>query len=306
MKKTVFVLTFLVLMVVMITAQPLPREMFAVPGDAQWVIRLDVGKFISTRVSDLLKEENGGNRVKAFSALISGMLKVNPLEDIESITIFGRGKNRDHAVVCWKGNFDKAHLLSLLDKEELNHKKIIHGKFTIHQWNGSQFGVFANDRVILTGKDEDAVKNALDALTNKRKNFQASPLRPFWDEIPGDAFLKAVADNISALVKDREASSILKKTGMAFFLAMEKNEDLSMKLKLAADSPETAQSIEQILNGFIALAKLKQDKHKNDPRFKLLEGLTLMVRQNYVNVELIIPSRELIEMVRERRGMRGI
>jgi hypothetical protein len=277
-------------------AQPLSPAAL-VPQDAQWVLHLDVKKFVSTQLYDGLKN----NHFSKFQHLdtISEKLKIDLMKDIDWVTIFGKGKGRSNAVVCLSGNLDKNYLLSLLAQEK-DHREITYGKHTIHSWRGSHAGAFATNHLVLLGSDEEAVKNALDVIDGKGRNINASPLMNLWREIPHDAFLKAAALNISSLTRGHQSSTILKQAGMAFFMALEKNENLKLKLKIITDTPETAGNIEQIIKGFLALARMKQNDERSAEHLeilKLLDSLHIKVEGNVLQVELSHPSQELVEIL---------
>ena len=152
------------------------------------------------------------------------------------------------------------------------------------------------------GEDKDSIKKVLDVISGKKKSMTASPLMKYWKGIPQDAFLKATAHNIAELADDDEASAILKKTGMALFMAIERNDNLKMKLKLTTDTPETAKNIHQIVMGFMALAKLKQNKkneaaNKHMKFLELLKHLTISVEKNVVQMEFNYPSKDLAQLL---------
>jgi hypothetical protein len=301
-KKSVFTLTLLFLLgvVFVIPAKPASLQTSMIPDNARWVIHFDVEKFTSTRFCDLLKQDEAiGLEKKTLG--ISKMFKFDPFKDIMGITVFGTGKGEKNTVVCLSGNFNKDHLLILLDMN-VDHRKIPYGKYTIHKWDRSQFGTFATDHLMVIASNEGVLKNVLDVISGKKNNIGASNLMPHLKGIPKDAFLKAVIDNISHLIGADDASKILKKTGMVFFIAMERSENLTMKLKLTTDSPETAKNIQQIVTGFLALARLKQNQGEIDPKLKFLDDLKVRLERNIVYMELSHPSKDLVKMFSHGKG----
>jgi hypothetical protein len=294
MKKImVLLLTLLLASVFLMSAKPGSLPAAFIPGDTQWILHLDMQKFASTRLSDLFNEDSD-SKLGKVNRHLSTYFRINLLKDIDGITIFGKGKDKNNAVMCWTGNLNKEFLLSLVkDKSE----KIPYGKYTIYRvGNDRSYGVFATDHVFLHSRSENTLQDVLDVMDGKRKNITASRMMSYLKGIPTDAFLQAVGNNISSLFKDYDQSSILKKAGMALFIAMEKNENLKLKLKLTTDSPETAQNIHQVVRGFIALARLKQDEQHNK-WWRLLETLNVQLKGNVVQMELSYPSGELIEML---------
>ena len=299
MKKIVLCLLILFLAFgVTIPAKSLQPTALA-PENAQWLIYLDVKQFVSTQLFDLLMADKK-DKITEFNDVMSKKFKIDIFKDVNGITILGMGKHKDKAVLCWDGKIDKEFILSLL-KLNKDFKEIPYGKYTLYSWEGDHFGTFVNDNLALAGEDEDAIKNVLDVISGKKKSMTASNLMTLWAGMPQDAFLKAAAHNIAELSEDREASAILKKAGMAFFMAMEKNENLKLKLKLTTDTPETANSIHQIVQGFMALAKLKLNEREkaSDEQMKFLEllnHLTIDVEKNVIQMEFTYPSRDLAEL----------
>lgn len=303
MKKIFVLLLVLLLMLVSVVSAKsgsasLPTSI--IPGNAQWVIHLDMKQFHATRLSELFK----GNKITWFTTINQRMkteYKIDLINDTNGITVFGMNKDKRNKVVCLSGNFDKEFLLSLLEKAT-DYQKVNYGKYVIHKWKGSAFCIFVNDQLLmysLRPMDESALKDVLDVISGKKKNITASDIMAYIKEMPNDAFLKAASDNISALTNNPNASMILKKTGMAFFIAMERNENLKLKLKLNTDTSETAKNIEQIVNGYIALAKMKQGE-KNS-RWKILESLKTKLVGNVLQLELSYPSKHLIDMFSHRK-----
>lgn len=299
MRKTIiFILTLMLMLVSVLSAKSAAFPANMIPGNAKWVLHLDVKQFLTTRLSDMLKK-NYLDKFDTYIKKLEAEYKFDPLNDTTGITVFGTEAGEKNFVVCWAGNFDKPHLLSLLEKG-LSHEKFKYGKFTIHKWQHTQFGTFVNDGLVMWSMDEAAIKNALDLYSGKRRSIGTAPIVSYMKDIPGDAFLRAAADNIAALANDREASMILKNTGMALFVAMEKNGDLKLTLRVTADTPETAKNIEQIVNGFTALARMKQED--KDPRWKLLDSLKTTLKGNVLQFQLNYPSADLIAMLEHKKG----
>jgi len=272
------------------------------PENARWLIHLDVRQFVSTQLFDLLMADKK-DEITHFNGMLAEKFKIDLFKDVNGITIWGIGKGKDNAVLCWDGKLDKEFILALL-KLNKDFKEIPYGKYTVYKWEGDHFGAFANDHLAVAGEDENAIKHALDVISGKKKSLTASNLMTLWEGIPPDAFLKAAAHNIAELADDREASAILKQTGMVFFMALERNENLKLKLKLTTDKPETANNIHQIVMGFMALAKLKQQDKAPDKEMKFLEllnHLTINVENNVLQMEFNYPSKDLVELISQGR-----
>lgn len=272
-----------------------------IPQETQWLLHFDMQRFLATQLSrSLLGDEN--NKLSQANRKVSEYFKIDLFKDITGITIFGPEKNEKMAVVGIRGNFDKEHIMSLLDKAR-THKEISYKKHTIHQWRDSQFGVFADDHLVIFGRDESTIKSVLDVMTGKKKSIARTTLMSALNEIPDDAFIKAVVNDISSLIKDDAKAVLLKQASMAFFMALEKNGDLKLKLKLTTDSADTAKNIEHVVQGLVSLVKLQQHEGTN-PGKKLLENLKVLLRGNTLQLELSYPSEELVRMfVHEKQSL---
>jgi len=298
MKKTIILLlVFLLLLVSAGTAKSASSSLPAsiIPENAQWIIHLDMKRFHSTRISDLVN----GDQINFFTLVNQRMIKetsINLINDISSITLYGMNQNKRNNVMCLSGNFNKGFILSRLEKAK-GYRKDKLGKYTIHKWRDSAFCTFLSDHLLVSSlhpMKESALMDVLNTISGKRSNLMASPLISAINKMPRDAFLIAVADDISALDGDLPTSMILRKTGMVFFVAQEKNENLKLNLKLNTDTPDTAKNIQQIVNGFVALARLKHSEE--DDRWKIMENLKIKLLGNVLQFDLVYPSKKLIDM----------
>ncbi len=300
MKKIIVVLLVLIFVFVLpaaLKAGSLQTSM--IPENTRWLLHLDMQKFSATQVCKALLGVD--TKFAKANKEIAEKIGIDLLKDIYGITIFGTENGKENAVVCCAGKLNKTHILALLAKAD-KHKEIPFGKYTIHNWDGSQFGVFADDNLLLAAKSESALKDTLDVLARKKKDMSKTKLMSYLKDVPGDVFFEIVVDNISSLVGEHKPA-ILQKTGMALFLALEKNDYLKLKLKMAADTVDTAKNIEQIARGLIAMVKLNQQEKTgttNKPglqKLQILENLQIAVKENVLEMELSHPTSELLKMI---------
>lgn len=295
-KLIVVVLTLLFILILPDVTNAASLKTSIIPEDAQWVLHIDIEKFTSTKLFELLMEKEGVKAFKGKDKMIE-KLGIDPLKDLTGITLFGSGQAEKNAVVSVTGNLNKDHLISLV-KQAKGNKEIKHGKHTIFQWENNQFGTFVNDNMLIIGRAEDMVRNALDVIAGKQKNIKKTKLMSYLEEVPRGAVIQAVVDDISS-VAGKNKPMILQKTGMAFFMAMEKNESLNLKLKMTTDTAETAKNIGQIINGFTAMARMQvQGKEEiKDQALKLLDALNVSVKGNVIEMGIIYPSEDLINFL---------
>jgi hypothetical protein len=294
MKKT-FLYLFILFLVFSLTisAKSIQPTSLA-PENTKWLIHLDVEKFVSTQLFDFLLADKK-NDITKFNDMLDRKFKIDLFKDISGISIIGLGKSKDNTVLCWEGKIDREFVLSLL-KLNNKFKEIPHGNYTIYSWD-NHFGTFANDHLALLSENKDAILKVLDVMAGKRK--AESALMVYWRSIPPDAFIKAAAHDIAEL-GDNEASEILKKAGMAFFMGIENNGNLRLKLELTTDTPETAYNIQQIVKGFMALAEMKKKDDRTDKHLKLLkllDHIKIKVEKNVMQIEFTYPSKDLVNLL---------
>jgi hypothetical protein len=264
-----------------------------VPAEASWVIHFDLEKFAATQIGDhMLKEEDvlgigkkNDNFYKKY--------KINLKEDIDGITVFGMGKGEKNIVACLQGNFDRDYLLGLL-KEEESHKEIPYGKYTIHNWDEDEYGVFADEHLVLMGPNEEAIKLALDVMAGKKANISSSPMNEYLKEIPSNAFMAALVDDISALAGGKSKVFIIKKTESAMFSLAEIKENFNIRLNFTVKTLEDAQNMENVLRGLISLANMQLEEMKTE--FKVPEDIVITTKGKKVYVEMNYPSKALLDI----------
>jgi hypothetical protein len=300
MKKTIIILVTLLLALLLCSqARASVLQKSIVPASSGWVLHFDMEKFTATSLYEQIVNDECTQSIRKKQAQFSKIFKIDFFKDITGITIYGAGEKKD-AVVCFTGNFDKAHLLGLLELEE-SYQKLPYGEFIIHDWERSKFGVFANDHLVLLAENEEAIKTGLDVIAGKKENITSSALKPYLEKIPPDAFLVGLVDNISSLAKKRAKPVILKKIDRALFTAMEAKEKMALELNFSTESPQDAERMEQIIKGLIAMADMHLEE--TESKSMLPEDMKVSVEGNKVLIGLIYPVQDLVDILSKRKRL---
>ena len=264
-----------------------------IPAEASWVLHFDLEKFASTQIGNhLLKEQDAlglGRKTDQFKK----KYQIDLLEDIDGVTVFGFGNGEENIVACLQGNLNREYLLGLLGAEE-SHKEIPHGKFTIHNWDEDEYGVFASDRLALIGPNLDMIKLTLDVIAGKKADISKSPMNDYIKEIPSNAFIAAMANDISSLAKGGSKVFIIKKTESAMFSLAEIKENFNIRLNFTVKTLEDAQNMENVLRGLISLANMQLEEMKTG--FKVPEDIVIATKGKKVFVEMNYPSKALLDI----------
>lgn len=289
-----------------LAAGPSGLQMSIIPADAQWVMHLDMERFTSSFLFQLLSESGKGFDIRTKMGQFSDKLKMDPLKDIQGVTVFGRGGAGQKPVVAVNGNFDKSGLLGLL-KLEASFKETPYGKHTLYSWEGEHFGAFVDDRLVLITEDETDIKSALDAIEGKTKNVSGSPLVSLLRKGPAGAMIEFALGDINSLTgqaKDVGAAAALPAmlTQMRSIsgVVAETGDRLNMKIEIGAESAQVAQSIQQTVQGLIALMNLQ---FKDDAQ-PITRGLSIKTDGDRVRIDASYLIPELTKIIKARREHR--
>jgi hypothetical protein len=271
-------------------------QVSAVPPDSQWALHIDMERLTSSAMFKDFLKENGAAKIKGKSDQFLGKLKIDPLKDLKGITVFGRNKKDEDAVVALKGKFDKAHLLGLI-KAEASHREIPYGKSAIYCWDGDDFGAFAADDLVLLSESEEAVKAALDTLEGQKKEVAAFPfLARVMKESPKAIFSAAVS-SVSGLVGEKGKPVILSKIREAGGSFSESGEDAVLDLSITAESAQVAKDVEQAIRGLLAMASLQLADTEAQA---LAQSIRIDVDGERVKIHASYPAHKLMGLARSK------
>jgi hypothetical protein len=274
-------------------------QMSLVPADALWVLHFNMEKFTSSVMFKMLTEEGGLAAMQQKGDQILRKLKIDPLKDIQNVTIFGRGKENEEPVVAVSGRFDKSYLLGLV-KAETTSKEIPYGKHTIYNWDSDEFGVFASDNLILISEKEGEIKMALDAMEGKIQNILKSPLFGRLIDESRSAILVAATNDLSGLAGSRGGPVMLTKMRNAAGSLNEVGEMMSIKVNIGTESAQVAKEIEQAIRGLVAIVNLQV---KDADALALTQSINIAVDGENVRVDAAYPIIKFVEILKKRGGL---
>ena len=264
-----------------------------IPAEANWVIHFDLEKFASTQIGNHLLNEQDALGLGKKNSKFKEKYQIDLLEDINGVTVFGFGKGEKNIVACLQGNLNQDFLLELLGAEE-SHKEIPYGEYTIHNWDRNEYGAFASDNLALMGPNQDMIKLALDVIDGKKANISSSPMNDYIKEIPSNAFMAAMAKDISSLAEGKSKVFIIKKTESAMFSLAEIKENFNIRLNFTVKTLEDAQNMENVLRGLISLANMQLEELKTG--FKVPEDIVIETKGKKVFMEMNYPSKALLDI----------
>jgi hypothetical protein len=297
MKKIILFLTafILALAVGLIGGPPVEEsspQLSAVPPDAQWALYIDVQRLTSSAMFKALVDEQETAKFQGKANEFLGKLRIDPMKDLKGVTVFGRGKEDEDAIVALSGKFDRAHLVGLI-KAETTHKEIPYGKYTIYRWDKDEFGAFAADDLILLGENEQTLKSTLDAMEGKKRDAAPPVLARVLKDFP-NAIMVFGVNSISGLLGEHDKPVILTKMQSAGGSIAESGENLSLLVSITAESAQVAKDVEQAIRGLVAMANL-QLKEADAQAFA--RAIKIAVDGEYVRINVAYPLNKLIGLL---------
>jgi len=265
-----------------------------IAADAQWLIHLDFKTFIKTRLWDNIYREKK-IKIDHKNDHFLKEVRFDVLKDLYSVTIYGVDKGDKNAVVLINGVFNIKKVVEKLKSEEKTEISK-YGKVKVYHWNDDDYGAFVGSDLLIITHSRMNMEYAIDVVMGKKKGFKGSALSKRMKEVPGDAILFALAGDISKMIgKHRKMPMMIDNSKMALFLAMERNNDLKLSLKLHTESPEAAKNLMQVGNGLLALARMSGEKMEG--KEKLINSINITADRNIVNAKMFIPSDFIIKNI---------
>ncbi len=300
MKKALtitFVILLGLLLSTVVRAEAIKQNI--VPADASWVVHVDLEKLLTSQFFTHIMGTEGWDELERKSSTFEKRYQINLLKDIRGVTVYGMGHGEEHAVACISGRIDKEHLLHLLGMED-SHKEIPHGSFTMHSWDGDEFGAFVGDEMAIIAQGEDMLRHALDVIAGKAPNITRSESESLLSRAPGDSIVSAVAHDIPSLLGDEkdDHSAILKKAQSAVFHFREKGDDLLLGAELSVQTEKDADNIEQMLRGLLAMVDMYKDQIPKD--IKIPEDIKISRAGKLVRVDISYPTADAIKLIAEK------
>ncbi len=280
-RSLILVLLFAVVFTHQCSAKPLDPTI--IDFNAGWLFHADYDQFNQSRIGDLIKQQMSLLGLDSHLTDFSDKFAFHPLEDVNSVTIYGQGEDKSKAVAFVYANFDKQTLLNLLENDS-THEIIEYKKQKIHKFRNKKraddegkitFVLLNADNIILsTGLD--AVKTAADNQNINGNNVANTELLNLLEN-NSSAIIQLAGINIAENLGPKNNSIVLKQTDTLSITIGELNEIFYIDLNLKAYDSQTAVDIENMMRGFISLGLLAHEKH---PQWTKIAEATQVIRKN--------------------------
>ncbi len=281
----------IILQPVHLIAEPLIKSYIST--DADWVVHIDYDRFRKSQVGQIIRSEIVNSGIEAEFKKFKETFSFHPINDVNSITIYGQGKNLENAVALIKGRFDKDKLLGFV-KMNPGYKQIEYNGMIIHQLKqpgkdfpqstaeGMMYGGFYDKNLIILNRKLAEIEKALEVLQGLRPGAGDD----FWGNniVSNNNFFEAFVKNVSEFVDSNSSAVVLKNTKRLVLEMGENDKNVFIKTSLYADSKETIEGIKKLLDGIIAYLTLEESKTPELVQFA--KKIQLTVDDNKVQISL--------------------
>lgn len=276
-----------------IQAGPLARQ--RVPGEAKWLLHLDMEQFGPSQTCRiLLQDPKGGERLRALLNHYRTLLGADPLKAISHITLYGEETTGNRGVALVSGAINaRAVTARLASYPDYSRRK--NAGAVIHRWKDPASGAALNACLYETGllvisSDDASMDSALGTLGGSRPSL-ASRKTPGLALPPpaGGSFLVAASAGYAGAAPNPLKAMLLRNTSCAAIQVAESKGILDANITMDAVSTDAAFQIQQVINGLIVSAAFTGE---SSGLSKLAELSEVSRDDRQVSLRLHCPARD--------------
>jgi len=316
MKRTLLAMGAVLALALVSTASAASFEARNVPADAKWLMHFNVDSFRDTKLAEHIRQERLNDpQVQRWFKWVEERYGINMREDLHGMTLYGYSYEPHRGVILLFGDYDREKTTAVL-KGEPDYKTAKHGDYMIHTWalkhhkHEHQDAAHENypetmaaafyDKGVVIATSPEGVKRALDVLDGKEPALEESS--PLLGARPKGTVFYGAAIDLADLKQHGEPTlpqfAILEQ-GKYVNVAMGQHEGTSFyRARFEARSPEVAEQIGKILEGFEAMLAFQAES--NETIAHVAQGFKWNVDEATVTVNWKAKSDDVIELVKKR------
>lgn len=294
-----------------------PLQPVHIAADARWLIHLDVEALLTTTVGQTLAREAIEPKMTEVAAALKHHLNFEfDWRRIRSLTLYGAeygGPERLRGVMLMDTDLDLAagFAAALQKQAALGHAQdgdlqlLEDGPQPLYCIKEDLYVALQPGAPAILGKARRTTLKARSVLVGGAPNLNSSSSPLTWLLPPGrNHFLLVAAEGFSDAAPDAPQARVFKMADALQFTLAESGDLVQAALNLTARTPETAQQMQQVIQGMTALIALSQ--MDNPDLQRLVSGLRASVRDRQLELSLSLPAVEVAQkIVEDQRRKQG-
>jgi len=272
-----------------------------VSAQARWVAHANLEQLSQSGIGSLLFLALATEKEKQRLGEFQEEFGFDPLTDLRSVTIYGKGPSDEDAVALFRGLFDGDRLVALARRSDSHeqaayHGQMIHGWVAVRQGRKEQsYGCLAAADMVVVSRSSAMVKEALDVLARRKADITS--VAALADLLPNQpkAFLVAMAD-LQNLAPVSPNATVLRSARNVRFSLTGDLERVSAILVLTAKDEATATHLHGAIGGLVSFMALNVQE---SPGLRILaEALHVSRDGTSLRVEFACPARQALELLK--------
>jgi hypothetical protein len=283
------------------SARSEPLNHRQVPTDAKWLVHVDVSAVktgdASQKISDLWLQLPSTTQQLRRLRWTTG---VDPIKDLKGITIYSRSYKPKSAVVILQSKVSQERLHRYLRRRPDYHTSE-HGPHELMGWTERKGRVdahpmtacFYRPTLWVFTSDIDDLRSALDVLASSSPGL--SPDSPLHAPAAPDGTMIQVRGTGLAEAELPFESPLIRKSTYLIALGGVTSTEAFAEARVTTDSEEVAGQLRAVVEGLLAMARLRFDK---DPDLlRILNAVKVSAAERTVAVNCRWPAEDLVKLV---------
>ncbi len=277
---------------------------------ANWVVHANLETFRNSTIGKLIMNELQTQGLEQKLQGFATIFSFHPLRDVQDVTLYGQGKDRNSAVAIIDGRFDPEKLLAVVRWNQ-QYREIPYQGVTLHGWQNEEkqgeqttpqmmYGYVHNNSQVVISSGLDTLKRAVDTLKTPAVDAPSELLKDV-PEGQSNVFFQVRATDVEKLaepVGQAPQAALLKQTASLALSAGETADQVFVALQLEGESAEVADSMLKVLQGLIAFAQLAS---QDQPQLaELARSVTVSRVNNTAQVRLEAAAQAVAGFLREQ------
>ena len=274
-----------------------PFNSARVPSKAKWYMHFDMDNFKNTSIGkDLIAKALEDPNVNSGNEFLK-LIGVDPVKNLKNITIYGMEFNKSNWLLAYEGS---VYVVKLLDLIKTNGTYEVDNNNGIDVYsavfNGNKFYFFLQENVLYISKSSALINGHIQMIVGKEKSIKEAGTAVSLSI--NNLMVFGSADRLPDDGKDAMMNEIIKVVTKFRGGVKEESGIVKLEAVLETSSAESAETLNQFLQGIIGMGKLKLANHQ--ALLDALKSVVVTKDGTKIIVKGSIPSDVLVNLIKEK------